>query len=142
MAAKLQFRVNTKNLGWTPWVQSGGVAGNSGDLSDRIYALEAKLTGATDPLNVTYAVNIREPNLWTPLVSNGNTAGVPGATSLEVDKVYMDLVNAGNHILLYSVFVNPIQWTPWVVSSNTNSTNGVGLDGNPIQAVRIILMQV
>ena len=142
MAAKLRFRVNTKNAGWTPWVQSGGVAGNPADLSDRVLALEVKLDGATDNTNITYAVNFSGPNIWTPLVSNGNTAGVPGTLALEIDKIYMDLVNAGDNILLYSVFVNPIQWTPWVVSSGTNSTDGVGIDGNPIQAIRIILMQI
>jgi hypothetical protein len=139
MAPKLRYRVNTMKLGWTSWVQNGDVAGNLADPSDSISAIEMKLDGATDGLIITYAVSLNGPGLWTPLVSNGLTAGIPGA-SLKVDKIYMDLVNAGNHILLYSVFVNPIQWTPWVVSSGTNSTDGVGLEDNPVQALRIMFI--
>jgi len=140
MAIKLRFRVNTKNLGWTPWVQSSGTAGNPADATDSILALEIKLDGSTTNTSITYAVNIKTPDFWTPLVSDGITAGFPDNPALEIDKIYMDLVNARDSILLYSVFVSPIQWTPWVVSSNTNSTSGVGIDGNPIQALRIILL--
>lgn len=138
MAAKVRYRVNTKNLGWTAWVQSGAVAGNPDDLTDNLLAIEVVLDGAADGIHITYAVNVQQPDFWTALCSDGNTAGTPGS-ALALDKIYMDLVNAGENILLYRVSVNPIRWTAWNISSNTNSTDGVGLDGFPIQALQILL---
>jgi uncharacterized protein YjdB len=140
MATKLKFRVNTKNMGWTGWVQSGGIAGNPGDSTDQVLALEVLLEEKPNDIRITYAVNVKEPNFWTPLVSDGNTAGFP-FSNLAVDRIYADLINAGGFILLYSVSTNPVGWTPWVVSSNTNSSDGVGLDGFPIQAVKMFLFK-
>ena len=140
MAVKLRYRVNTSNIGWTPWSQSGNPAGNTNDPTDQVLAMEINLDDKPANTQITYAVNIKEPNFWSPLVSNGITAGFPGS-GLFVDKIYADLINAGGLILLYSVHISPFGWIPWVISSNANSSNGVGIDNQSIQAINMILVK-
>jgi len=88
----VSYRVYSSNIGWTPTVAAGGVAGTTGqDLQAE--DIQIFLEGAPDNLGVLYQCCVSELG-WLPFVQTGQSAGTQGqGYGIEAIKIVLGYVS-------------------------------------------------
>ena len=110
-AATLSVSVHQQDVGWTEGVDSGEVAGATGeDL--RIEAIALTLSADVSG-SISYSVDCRDDG-WTDWASDGETAGTTGESQpITAIKVKLTDEAAEAYDVWYRVWVDGYGWTGW-----------------------------
>lgn len=129
----MRYRVHISDIGWSDWVQSGMVAGTTGQ-NKKIEAIE--IDPQIKDLELEYQVHLTDVG-WVPSVKAPATAGTVGENrAIEAIAIAPKGPLAGNYDLWYRVHVQDVGWLSWQGQEGVSGSTG---GGKQIEAIQIYL---
>ncbi|MDP4143197.1 MAG: Ig-like domain-containing protein [Bacillota bacterium] len=128
----IEYQAHVQNIGWQNWVDSGNVAGTTGQ-SLRMEAIRIRFKAPYNNdhnLHIMYRAHVANLG-WLPWVKDGEVAGTTGQSlrmeALEIKIVDNNGVVRSDYNLSYQAHVQDIGWQNLVYTGQTAGTTGQSL---------------
>lgn len=109
----LQYRVHVQTYGWQDWVDSGEIAGTTGEAK-RLEAIEMRIVdeegNPSEDLHVEYRAHVQTYG-WQDWTGDGQTSGTTGqAKRLEAVQIRLTGDESDSYVLDYKTHVQTLGW--------------------------------